>query len=362
MMVFIPVIAGRLNIVHSVAIPAAILCINRRLYMLASPITIIPSKADKNRELIIDLVIGIGLPITAIALSLSSNLSLYLVGLSIFSDSAFVTQTSRFQIVEDYGCNTSVLPSWITLVLMSTPSILLEFIAGIYGCLSIRAFYNRSKENKIHKYITPNRYIRLICFSTWDLLSGIPITMFFLYVYNRNLVPFSGLTQEQFSQIVVVPAVEWRATVENELSIELSRWLIVYAMFSFFAIFGFTEESRNNYRAMLQSVVQVFSKITGIKNRPITSTSTSTSTIDSTGTGRKAEGCVTHQYFIFSPSDILLCYLESRSTAPKPSRICSYYQSCNNLTTSSRKKVTEPYPIILSFGCHPEWPKCSNHA
>ena len=275
------ILAARITIGISIAVPAAILCINRRLYMLASPISIIPSEAEKNRELIIDLVIGIGLPIIAMALCLSFNLFLHLVGLSIFSDSAFLTQTSRFEIVEDYGCNTSITSTWIALVIIAIPPILLEFIAGIYGCLSIRAFYNRSKENKIHNYLTPNRYIRLICFSTCDLLSGLPITLFYLYVNIKDLVPFPGLAQEQFSEIDVLPAVEWRSTVRSELSFELNRWILIYVAFVFFAIFGFTEESRNNYRAMLQTVVQVFVKITGIKNPP------------STGIDRKAEGCVT---------------------------------------------------------------------
>ena len=83
--VLIHVIAAKFNVGISVAIPAIVLCINRRLYLLASPISIIPSHADKNRELIIDLVIGIGLPIIAMALCLSSNLFLYLFGSSAFS-------------------------------------------------------------------------------------------------------------------------------------------------------------------------------------------------------------------------------------------------------------------------------------
>ena len=69
------VIASRFNVGISFAIPAAVLLINRRLYLLASPITIVPSQADKNREIIIDLVIGIGLPVILTALGLSSNLS-----------------------------------------------------------------------------------------------------------------------------------------------------------------------------------------------------------------------------------------------------------------------------------------------
>ena len=62
----------------STAIPASVICINRRLYLLASPITRVPSQADKNREVIIDLVIGIGLPVILTALGQSSNISLCL--------------------------------------------------------------------------------------------------------------------------------------------------------------------------------------------------------------------------------------------------------------------------------------------
>ena len=72
------VIAIRFNDAMSTAIPAAILCIDRRLYMLASPITTVPSQADKKREVIIDLVIGIGLPIIVMALGISSSLFLCL--------------------------------------------------------------------------------------------------------------------------------------------------------------------------------------------------------------------------------------------------------------------------------------------
>ena len=69
----IHVIAIRFNVGISVAIPAIIICINRRLYLLASPTSIISSHAEMNRELIIDLVVGIGLPIVVMALCLSSD-------------------------------------------------------------------------------------------------------------------------------------------------------------------------------------------------------------------------------------------------------------------------------------------------
>lgn len=50
--------------------PASILCINRRLYLLASSTSLLPSQAEKRRDFIIDLVIGIGLPVLEMILGL----------------------------------------------------------------------------------------------------------------------------------------------------------------------------------------------------------------------------------------------------------------------------------------------------
>ena len=190
-------------------------------------------------------------------------------------------------IVEDYGCFPEISSNWVSLIITTLLPILLELIAGVYGCLSIRAFYNRSI------ILNSNRYIRLICFSVCDLLVGIPITLYYLYdtLVILTLEPFSGPTQEKFSQIFQLPAVVWRATTFSELNFELNRWIVIWGAFVFFAIFGFTEEARINYRAMLQYVVQYFVKITGIrvKSRP---------------SSIKPEGCVTS----FSFSVLCLIY------------------------------------------------------
>ena len=62
--------ATRVEFGISIAIPAVVLCINRRLYLLASTTSKVDSQADKNREIIIDLVIGVGLPVIAMVLGL----------------------------------------------------------------------------------------------------------------------------------------------------------------------------------------------------------------------------------------------------------------------------------------------------
>ena len=183
-------------------------------------------------------------------------------------------QNGRFKIVEDYGCSSSFAPTWVTTVIVAVPPLLLELIAGVYGCLSIRAFYKRrSQLNECfssHSNFNSNRYIRLMCFSALDLFIGTPFTAVYLCFSITGLTPFPGLSQEYqgISEVTQVPAVVWRANTIDELTFELRRWIMVWGVFVFFAIFGFTEESRNNYRAMLQSVVQGFVMITGIKSRP----------------------------------------------------------------------------------------------
>ena len=53
-----------------IAIPAASLCINRRLYRIASRIRVLnaTTKADKRRAIMVDLAIGVGLPVLVMIL------------------------------------------------------------------------------------------------------------------------------------------------------------------------------------------------------------------------------------------------------------------------------------------------------
>ena len=212
--------------------------------------------------------------------------------------SGYLYEDPRFIILEDYGCSSSILVTWISLIFVFILPIVLEIIAGVYGFLSIRAFYNRSKKPHINDFnFDPNRYISLMCISAFDLLCGIPFTSFYLYLAITVLSPFTGLKQEHsdYSDIEQLPAAVWRADTLNAISYELNRWIVVVCAFVFFVVFGFTEESRNNYRATFQYVVQVFVKTTGIKTRPQVTSSCN------------AEGCVIIGFFFFfSSSDTMI--------------------------------------------------------
>lgn len=56
----------------AVAIPAASLCINRRLYRIASVRRVMITKAEKRQQVMVDLAIGLGLPILEMVLRKSS--------------------------------------------------------------------------------------------------------------------------------------------------------------------------------------------------------------------------------------------------------------------------------------------------
>jgi pheromone a factor receptor len=58
--------ASRIQIAQNVAIPACSLCINRRLYKVATAKVMMPTDAEKRRAVIQDLMIGVGLPILQI--------------------------------------------------------------------------------------------------------------------------------------------------------------------------------------------------------------------------------------------------------------------------------------------------------
>jgi pheromone a factor receptor len=58
--------ATRVQVALNVAIPACSLCINRRLYKIATVKDVMITRADKRRAVIQDLLIGVGLPILQI--------------------------------------------------------------------------------------------------------------------------------------------------------------------------------------------------------------------------------------------------------------------------------------------------------
>jgi pheromone a factor receptor len=240
-------ISSRIIIAISVAIPASMLCINRRLYHIASIKTVTISRAEKRRGVMIDLAIGLGIPIIEMVL-------------------AYIPQGHRFNILEDVGCYPAIYMTPVGWCLVAIWPALICFVSAIYSILAIRAFYkSQAQFEQIlshHKNCNKNRYLRLMVLAAFEVVVNFPLAIQnAVSAWKEGMFPWLGWadTHYNFSRVVQTPRVLWMASVAG-VDIEKTRWLIILCPYVFFFFFGFAEEARKNYR----SAIQTISKHTGI--------------------------------------------------------------------------------------------------
>ncbi|KAJ7469378.1 pheromone receptor Rcb3 B45 [Mycena galericulata] len=230
-------ISTRLIVGIAVAIPAASLCINRRLYKIASCQTVSVSKAEKRRAVFVDLAIGLGIPFIQMPLQ-------------------FIVQGHRYDIIENVGCyptTYNVVPAYPLSYLW--PNVI-GLISATYCILTLRAFLHRRAQfaqflSASAPSLTPTRYFRLMALASLELLLNIPLSTYGLYLSaSRSAIqPWISWanTHADFSFVGQVPAVLWRADKHTQATVELSRWAGVLCAFAFFAFFGFAAEARKHY-------------------------------------------------------------------------------------------------------------------
>ncbi|PPQ91373.1 hypothetical protein CVT25_004140 [Psilocybe cyanescens] len=224
----------------NVGIPAAGLCICRRLYHIASLKSMSVTEADKRRNVIVDLSIGLGLPVLEMVLH-------------------YIVQGHRFNIYEGVGCIPSTYATWPALLIIFIPPILIGLASAIYATLNIVHFREISKKCADfpgHSNLTSSRYLRFLYLSGSEILCTIPLASYNTFVASSQLSPWISWadTHADFSRVDVIPAVLWRSNRHVEGNIELSRWLVVFCAFVFFAFFGLTDEARRNYRSCIQAI------------------------------------------------------------------------------------------------------------
>ncbi|KAF8890816.1 pheromone B alpha 1 receptor [Gymnopilus junonius] len=225
-------ISSRFIVGSAIAIPAASLCINRRLYHISSVRSVTITKAEKRRDIMIDLMIGLGLPFLEMVLQ-------------------YIPQGHRFNIFEDVGCYPFTYNTWPAYILVYCPPIVIGLVSAVYAILSIIQFNkSRSQFNDLlssHSNLTSSRYVRLMCLAGIEVLCTVPLGSYALYLnIKAGINPW----------ITVL----WRANPVNEVSLELTRWLVIICACIFFAFFGFADEAKKHYRSAYAS----FAKRVGI--------------------------------------------------------------------------------------------------
>ncbi|TFK44579.1 pheromone A receptor-domain-containing protein [Crucibulum laeve] len=233
-------ITAKLVVGISVAIPATSLCINRRLYHIASVRTVTRSAAEKRRAILMDVCIGVGIPVLIMILQ-------------------YIVQGHRFDIYEDIGCYPFTYLTWPAFLIVLTPPLALGVASAVYCVLSIMCFRKRQAEfNEIlssNSNLTSHRYFRLMALASIEALCNIPfnITIIVLNAVNGKVQPWVSWedTHFGFSRVDEIPAVLWKANTQIQISLELTRWLVVVCAFVFFGFFGFADEAKKHYKLAL---------------------------------------------------------------------------------------------------------------
>ena len=116
----------------NVAPLACSLCINRRLYKIATTKAVMVTHAEKRRGIIIDLLIGLGVPLLQVLArtclypsSPARKLSGYCVD--------YVVSGHRFNILEDYGPSPDIVLMWPSILTIYLWPIIIG-IVSLYYC------------------------------------------------------------------------------------------------------------------------------------------------------------------------------------------------------------------------------------
>ncbi|KAI0789239.1 STE3-like pheromone receptor [Abortiporus biennis] len=230
-------IATKFIIGAGVGIPASSLCINRRLYKIATVQAVTISRRERQRAIFIDLAIAGGIPILVMALH-------------------YIVQGHRFNIIEDIGCNPAIFNTPPAYPLVFIWPVALGCVSFVYALLTLRAFWRRRIQFQqfvsASTSMTFNRYLRLMLLSCLEMGLTVPLSAYSIYsnTAGRNLDPWISWSNAHFnfSHIEQVPSLLWRMNGKAVIALEMGRWLYPCCAFLFFALFGFAEEARRNYR------------------------------------------------------------------------------------------------------------------
>ncbi|KAJ7840635.1 pheromone A receptor-domain-containing protein [Mycena leptocephala] len=120
----------------------------------------------------------------------------------------------------------------VTVVLFHLPPILISAVSAVYYVLSIKSFYRSCSQFQLllstsaHANLNLNRYVRLMALVSIDLLLTVPLAAFVLYsnVAIIGLSPWPWVswadTHSNFSRVVQVPGIYWRADPYSAASLE----------------------------------------------------------------------------------------------------------------------------------------------
>ncbi|OBZ74475.1 Pheromone B alpha 1 receptor [Grifola frondosa] len=111
-------ISSRIIVAVGVAIPCSSLCINRRLYKIASVKTVTISRSDKRRAVAVDLAIALGVPILQLVME-------------------YIVSGHRYDIFEEIGCYPFIYNTPVAYPLSVVWPVVIGLISAVYCVLTL---------------------------------------------------------------------------------------------------------------------------------------------------------------------------------------------------------------------------------
>ncbi|KAI6043286.1 pheromone A receptor-domain-containing protein [Pisolithus marmoratus] len=239
----------------TVALPAASLCINRRLYHIVSVDAVTKTRAEKLCDVLGDLAIGLGIPVLEMILH-------------------YIVQGHRFNIFEEIGCYPATYNTPPAYALVWCWPVAIGVVSAVYCLCTIRELALRRAQFKellsANRNMSSSRYFRLMGLAAIEVLGTIPIGAYIIYL-NVTISPIQSWiswanTHYDFSRVAQYPSVVWHVNHQMAVSLQMSRYLFVACafIFIFFSFFGFADEARRNYRPAYTSFAKKVGISTGI--------------------------------------------------------------------------------------------------
>ncbi|GAA5882530.1 hypothetical protein JCM1840_000649 [Sporobolomyces johnsonii] len=233
-------IVTKLRVGGNVGIPASILCITRQLEAIAAARQAHFSAKDRRRRRLVDLAIGLGIPVLVMILHI-------------------VVQGHRYDIYQRVGCVVTVYWSLPTIFLVVIWPIVLLLAAAVYAGLATRLFIVRRRQfakmlESSKSAISTGRFIRLIALSALQIAYSLPIV---IAVQAFNLVsmplnPYISWSNVHYGFDYVghytLDELQRYSSRTSLKLVELSYWSYPLSCAFFFLFFGLGEESLAAYR------------------------------------------------------------------------------------------------------------------
>ncbi|KAG8684102.1 a-factor receptor [Ceratobasidium sp. 394] len=271
-------ISAKLILGLGVGIPASSLCIQRRLYRIAKGRCKDTSDSFEDHQgLLIDMLLGVGLPILVMALSL-------------------VVQFRRYEIIEDIGCWPSTHNNQFLIPMILMWPIVIGMASFVYACRTIDILLKSRRQfsailSGSTAGLNMSRYFRLMALAATEMACCIPLSVYFLFA-DLQIDTFEPWVSWEYTyrELKLVNSTPFELLQEwpdVRAVIDLNRWLVPGCAFTFFVFFGLSSEATEEYKRVFWGVAGLL----GVKP-PSARSQTSTGIVTGSDGGSKSPAAV----------------------------------------------------------------------